>query len=76
MCMRRQAFEIAHGDKLFLKPEDRVREVFRRALIREPDADELTRSVEFLQGRKDNPAEAVSQLLWALVTGPEFITNH
>ena len=24
----------------------------------------------------DNPAEAAGQLLWALVTGPEFLTNH
>jgi hypothetical protein len=57
-------------------PEERVRAAFRRALIRDPDADELTHSVAFLQQCKGDPADAVSQLLWALVTGPEFLTNH
>jgi hypothetical protein len=58
------------------KPEDRVREVFRRALVRPPEADELTQGVRFLQNSKGSPADAVGQLLWALATGPEFITNH
>lgn len=57
-------------------PEDRVREAFRVALIREPDAEELRKGVEFLQANAGNPAEAAGQLLWALVTGPEFLTNH
>jgi len=58
------------------QPEDRVREAFRRALVRAPDADELAQGVQFLAASKGSPAEAVGQLLWALVTGPEFITNH
>ncbi|MHA3773430.1 DUF1549 domain-containing protein [Verrucomicrobiota bacterium sgz303538] len=57
-------------------PEARVREAFRIALIREPDAADLAKGVEFLTAYPDKPAEAVGQLLWALVTGPEFLTNH
>jgi hypothetical protein len=57
-------------------PEERVRETFRRALVREPDAEELARGVAFLKSRAGDPAGAASQLLWALVTGPEFLTNH
>jgi hypothetical protein len=30
----------------------------------------------FLKARADRPAEATGQLLWALVAGPEFLTNH
>jgi hypothetical protein len=56
--------------------EARARTAFHTALIREPDADELARAVEFLQTRADRPAEAAGELLWALVTGPEFLTNH
>ena len=57
-------------------PEEQVRETFRRALVREPDADELAHGVEFLRKDADHPADAIGQLLWALVTGPEFLTNH
>jgi mono/diheme cytochrome c family protein len=57
-------------------PADRVRETFRRAVLRDPDADELARGVAFLQTNADKPADGVGQLLWALVAGPEFLTNH
>jgi mono/diheme cytochrome c family protein len=57
-------------------PTERVREAFRLALLRDPDADELARGVEFLKAHADKPADAIGQLLWALVAGPEFLTNH
>jgi hypothetical protein len=56
--------------------EDRVRQAFRFALTREPDAEELARGVEFLKSRTDKAADAAGQLLWALAAGPEFLTNH
>jgi mono/diheme cytochrome c family protein len=56
-------------------PEDRVRAVFRRALVRDPDAEELAHGVAFLNAHADTSA-ATGQLLWALVAGPEFLTNH
>ncbi|MES2569493.1 MAG: hypothetical protein V4710_05505 [Verrucomicrobiota bacterium] len=51
-------------------------EAFRIALIREPDAEEMARGSAYLQAHSGKPAEAVGELLWALVTGPEFLTNH
>jgi len=56
--------------------EERVRTIFKRCLIRDPDADEIAHGVAFLDGHKDNPTDAVTQLIWAIVTGPEFLTNH
>lgn len=56
-------------------PAEFVRAAFRHTLIREPDAEELERSVAFLQAHAD-PRVAGGQLVWALVTGPEFLTNH
>jgi mono/diheme cytochrome c family protein len=55
--------------------DDRVRAVFRRALIRDPDAEELAHGAAFLSAH-DCSAAAMGQLLWALVSGPEFLTNH
>lgn len=57
-------------------PAERVREAFRLALLRNPDADELNHGVEFLKAHGERPAEGVGELLWALVAGPEFLTNH
>ncbi|QEL16224.1 DUF1549 domain-containing protein [Limnoglobus roseus] len=58
-----------------ISPEDRVRGIFRRALVRDPDAEELARGVAFLKSPAE-PGTAVGQLLWAIVAGPEFLTNH
>lgn len=58
-----------------LSPEDLVRAVFRRTLIRDPDADELAHAVSFLKDHADLSA-AKGQLIWALISGPEFLTNH
>jgi hypothetical protein len=67
------------GDKAEIKPpasvEDRVRAIFRRALIRDPYAEELAHATAFLNEHGNSPA-AAGQLLWALVSGPEFLTNH
>jgi hypothetical protein len=65
-------------DKLVQLPtaEDRVRAAFRQTLLRDPDSDELRHGAAFLQKRPDRVAEATGQLLWSLVTGPEFLTNH
>jgi hypothetical protein len=56
-------------------PPEQVRAAFRRDLVRDPDAAELARGVDFLKAHAD-PHTAAGQLLWALVTGPEFLTNH
>lgn len=58
-----------------VSPLERVRAAFRRALVRDPDGEELAQGVEFLNAHGDSHA-AAGQLLWAIVSGPEFLTNH
>jgi hypothetical protein len=71
-----ELFGAANSDvSHFTRADDRVRAVFRRTLIRDPDAEELAHGVEFLNAHGDSPA-AIGQLIWALVAGPEFLTNH
>lgn len=57
------------------KPQDRVREAFCLALGRLPDNQELSEGTKFLEAKPQATA-AAGELLWALVTGPEFLTNH
>jgi hypothetical protein len=57
-------------------PEERVREAFRRAYGRQPDAEELRESVRYLAARADRPEEATAQFWWALLAGAEFRFNH
>jgi hypothetical protein len=52
----------------------RTRAVFRAALGRDPDAVETQRAAAFLNDRPDQPAPAVRDLLWAVLTGAEFLT--
>jgi mono/diheme cytochrome c family protein len=56
--------------------EDRAKDIFRAALIRQPDKNETAEAVKFLESHPDKPDQAAGQLLWALVAGPEFLTNH
>ena len=57
-------------------PEARVRGAFRQALGRDPAATELTEATTFLENQPGSPATALGHLLWALISGPEFLTNH
>lgn len=54
----------------------KVRELFSRALGREPDADELSQTVAYLNARAKEPADAARQVFWALLTSAEFRINH
>ena len=58
-------------------PDDpgRVEAAFRAAYGRPPDAEEAARGAEFLAAGAGEPAAAVRDLLWALVTAPEFLTR-
>jgi hypothetical protein len=58
------------------KAQDRARAIFEAALTRRPDRNEQAQAVQFLEHHADKPDEAAGQLLWALVAGPEFLTNH
>ena len=33
-------------------------------------------AVTFLEQREDRPEDAIKQLLWAMLTSAEFLTNH
>ncbi|HWB05182.1 MAG TPA: DUF1549 domain-containing protein [Verrucomicrobiales bacterium] len=52
----------------------RVKEAFLSVLARTPDDEELKQATAFLNERPDKPADGVRDLLWALMTGAEFLT--
>ena len=52
----------------------RVRETFLAVHSRTPDAEEAAQAEAFLNARPDQPAEAVRDLQWALLTSAEFLT--
>lgn len=60
------------------EPEARVREAFLQTLGRLPDDEELSHTVEFLKAKAaaGRSETAVKELLWALLTGPEFSMNR
>jgi hypothetical protein len=54
----------------------RVREAFETVLGRPPAPDELEHAAAYLDARSERPDAAVGQLLWTLMTDPEFLLNH
>jgi hypothetical protein len=52
----------------------RVKEAFLAALARLPDEEEAQQAAAFLKERPDKAAEGVRDLMWALMTGAEFLT--
>ena len=54
----------------------KVRALFLRVFGREPQRDELARSLDYLRARSHEPSAATQQLLWALVSSAEFRFNH
>ncbi len=57
-------------------PAARVREAFRVAFARAPDAAELRAGTAYLTARADRTPQATKQLWWALLSGAEFRFNH
>jgi mono/diheme cytochrome c family protein len=55
---------------------DRVQAVFHQVLLRNPDAAEQEQAIAYLQHHTGTTTAALSQLLWSLASGPEFLTNH
>ncbi len=56
--------------------DDRVRELYRWALSREPDAEELQIAVAYLGKHTDNPRRGFEDIVWALINTKEFQFNH
>ena len=60
-----------------LTPEERVEALYLAALGRAPTADELKRSVEHVRAGGSGKAKSrYADVLWALLNGVEFRTNH
>jgi hypothetical protein len=57
-------------------PKEAVALLVKVAYGRPPTADETATLVAYVEKRKDRQAEAYRQVLWALVTGPEFRFNY
>ncbi len=57
-------------------PDEQVTIAVRNIFGREPDPDERTALRKYLGLRTDRPAEACRQVVWALLTSPEFRFNH
>lgn len=53
-----------------------VRHAFLAVLSREPEDEEQQTLVEYLTARSDRRVEGIQQVVWALVTSPEFRFNH
>jgi hypothetical protein len=56
--------------------EAKVKQLFVRVLGRNPDRDEMSRSLDYLRARSNEPSAATRQLLWALIASAEFRINH
>lgn len=56
--------------------EDLVRHAVQSVLTRDPHPDEMTAMTQYLQDRSQRRAEAVGQIVWALLGSPEFRFNH
>lgn len=59
-------------------PEDRVavQSALRCVLSREPTDEELQAMSDYLGSRQDRRESALKQIVWALVSSPEFRFNH
>jgi len=66
------------ADRLGRLPQvsDRVVQAFALALSRAPAPEELAEGTKYLRAHDRAPGQAAGELLWSLVAGPEFLTNH
>ncbi|HET6878785.1 MAG TPA: DUF1549 domain-containing protein [Pirellulales bacterium] len=54
---------------------DKVRELYAWAYARQPDAGELSLTLDYL-GKHQNKQQAYEDILWALINTKEFLFNH
>jgi hypothetical protein len=59
-----------------LTPADRIEALYYSVLSRPPQKHELDRALAYLKESKDAPDHAYADILWALLNGIEFRTNH
>ncbi len=65
----------AAADSPFFGDDDRIETLFLATLSRPPRPDEAQRSRDYVSKASDK-REALSDILWALLNGPEFALNH
>jgi hypothetical protein len=53
-----------------------IETAFLAVLSRRPDPEEIETLVQYVNTREDRRPEAIGQIVWALVTSPEFRFNH
>ena len=56
-------------------PSERVEVAFRAVLGRAPEPEEMAQAEQVLASRPEQPAEAARDLIWALLTSAEFLTQ-
>ena len=56
-------------------PSERVEAAFRAVLGRAPEPEEMAQAEQVLASRPEQPAEAARDLVWALLTSAEFLTQ-
>ena len=62
--------------KKIAEPAEQIELAVRNVLSRPPDDEERRILAEYLERRTDRPEDACRQLVWALLTSPEFRFNH
>jgi Protein of unknown function (DUF1549)/Protein of unknown function (DUF1553) len=62
--------------KLLKEPKEQVQMAVRSVFCREASADEVKTLEAFLAKRADRPAEALRQMVWALLCSSEFRFNY
>jgi hypothetical protein len=56
--------------------EQAVRSAFRSTLSRDPTDEELEAMAAYIASREERSTDALRQVVWALLTSPEFRFNH
>ena len=57
-------------------PAEAATAAFNSVLSRAPDDDERAAVAQYLEQRRDRPADGIQQVIWALLASPEFRFNH
>lgn len=60
----------------FESDEELIRESIQAVLCRDPDPDEMTAMLQYLQSKTERRTDAIGQIVWALMSSPEFRFNH
>jgi hypothetical protein len=55
---------------------DVARAAFRSVFSRNPDKDETNAVVEYVAARSERREAAIKQVVWAMLSSPEFRFNH